>query len=123
MSALRAALTLLGVVPIVTGLGSVLFGSGVIPGPNPSPSVESELRFYAAWWVGGGLVLLWIARRPAERGIALRGLCAVLFLGGLARLLAAAQVGWPRPLFVVLMAIELVLPLVLVPWQARVATN
>ncbi len=62
--ALRAALLVLGAVPLLTGAASILLGSAIIPGPDPSPSVESELRFYAAWWTGAGAVLLWVARPP-----------------------------------------------------------
>ena len=43
----------------------------------------------------------------------LPSICALLvifFLGGLARLLSVAMIGWPLPLFIVLGLIELILP-------------
>lgn len=122
--ALRRTLLLLAIVPIVTGTMTVLGGSNIVPeGGSPSASVESELRFFAVWWIGAGLVLAWIAGDVLQRGRELRVLCVLLFLGGIARALALLDAGSPAPLFVVLMVVELVLPVVLVLWQKRVARN
>ena len=115
-------LRVLAIVPVTTGLMTVLLGSSIIPdGETTAPSVESELRFYGAFWVGFGLYLWTLApdvrRRPAELRVAM----AVLVLGAVGRALALADVGRPHGWFLFLMALEVLIPLVLVTWQARQA--
>ena len=122
MSQLSRTLRVLALIPIVTGLASVLFGSEIVRGSEGSdPSVESELRYYAVFYVGFGLFLWSIAPRIAERGRELRAAAALLFCGGLARAVGIAVDGMPAADYVVLMAIELVLPGVLVLWHRRAA--
>ncbi|HVL95799.1 MAG TPA: DUF4345 domain-containing protein [Solirubrobacteraceae bacterium] len=122
MTSLGRALLVLAAIPVITGAVTVLGGSATIPrAGEPAPAVESELRFYAVWWIGAGIYLASLAPRVQERGRELRAVCALLFAGGLARVLAMLDAGAPHPLFVVLMGAELVLAVVLVAWQARVA--
>ncbi len=112
----------LALIPIVTGLASVLFGSVIVRGGGASnASVESELRFYAVFYVGFGLYLWSIAPRIAERGRELRWAAGLLFCGGLARAVGVLVDGWPEADYVVLMGIELTLPVVLVLWQRKEA--
>ena len=119
---LRRALYVVSVIPIVAGLATVLLGADSVPDAgDPSPSLESELRFYSVWWIGAGLFLAWLAPRVEERTTELRVFCALLFLGGLSRVFAALATDWPSTGQIVLMAIEFVLPVVFVVWQARVA--
>lgn len=111
-----------GAVPIVTGVFAVLTGAEGMPGQNEaSASVESELRFFAVFWIAFGAAVVWAAPRVARETSLVRALMAVLFLGGLARAIAWAAEGRPHGLFIALMAIELVLPPVIVLWQSRVA--
>jgi hypothetical protein len=120
--ALRRTLSVVAFVPIVTGLLTVLLGAdSVIGAEEASPNLESELRFYSVWWIGAGLFLLWLAPQVEQRTLELRVFCALLFLSGVSRLLAAAATDWPGTGQVVLMVLELVLPVVFVTWQARVA--
>lgn len=115
---LQVVLVLLAVVAISAGTLTVLTGgSTVVGGGVISPSLDSELRFYAAWYVGVGLVLLWSARHVESAGAVIRCVCAVLLLGAFGRVVSWSLVGRPHPLYLVLLGIELVLPLLLVPWQ------
>ena len=119
--ALRRTLYVVSVIPIVAGTLTVLLGADSIPSPNDaSPNVESELRFYSVWWIGAGVFLAWLAPRVEQRTLELRAFCALLFLSGLSRLLAAAATDWPSTGQLILLALELVLPVVFVTWQARV---
>ena len=119
---LRRTLYVLSVIPIVAGLLTVVLGADSVPSPgDPSANLESELRFYSVWWIGAGLFLAWLAPRIEERTLELRVFCALLFLSGLSRVFAALATDWPSTGQIILMAIELILPIVLVTWQARVA--
>jgi hypothetical protein len=119
---LQRLIVALAAVPITTGAVSLVFGTAAIPDAGaPSASTESELHFYAVWWLGAGLFLASLAPRIEHRGRALQAVCALLVLGAVGRVLAIADAGWPQPIFVVLMALEFLLPPVLVVWQARVA--
>jgi hypothetical protein len=82
---------------------------GPITGLSP-PNVDSELRFYSVLWITYGITALQTARNLQSRMRLARILLAIFFAGGMARLLSALTVGWPDPLFIVLMWIELVLP-------------
>jgi len=117
---LQRTLYALAVIPVVAGAATALAGSHSIPDAGrTTPSLESELRFYSVWWIGAGLYLGWLAGRVGERTRELRVFCGLLFLGGLSRVLAILDAGWPRPIFIVLMGLELSLPLILVVWQAK----
>jgi hypothetical protein len=119
---LRRTLYVLAVVPIVAGASTVILGADSVPSAgDPSPSLESELRFYSVWWIGAGLFLAWLAPRVEERTTELRVFCALLFLAALSRVFAAIATDWPSRGQIVLMGIEFVLPVVFVVWQARVA--
>ena len=114
----------LALIPIATGLASVLLGSEIIRGGGPSNAgVESELRYYAVFYVAFGAFLWSLAPDVARRGRELRWAAAVLFCGGLARVVGVLVDGWPEADYVVLMAVELVLPPVLVAWQRSIAAQ
>ena len=93
--------------------GSSHPGSGAWP-----PTMDSELRFYAPFWGAYGLALLHIARRlPATLGW-VPPAAALFFAGGVGRAISYVAVGAPHPFFVLLMAIELLLPAAfLVLWR------
>lgn len=117
---LPRALRVLALVPIGTGLLSVVTGSATLVATGDvAPSVESELRFYAVWWAAAGLWLWSLAPRVHERPAELRAFCALLLAGGGARLLAWAAEGRPPAGTLALLGVELVLPLVLLVWHAR----
>ena len=121
---LTRTLYVVAIVPILAGLWTVVAGADSVPDPNGAPpNVESELRFYAVWWIGAGLFLAWLAPRVTERTLELRVFFALLFLAGLSRGLAALDTDWPSTGQVILLVLELVLPVVFISWQARVARS
>lgn len=81
--------------------------------PPWPPTMDNELRFYAALWGAFGLLLLDTARDLAARGGRVPWLAATFFAGGVGRALSWLAVGAPHPAFLTLMAIELGLPPVL----------
>jgi hypothetical protein len=121
---LQATLTILGVTAVTFGALTVLTGAaGVVAGGPVSASVDSEMRFYAAWYLAAGVLLLRTVARVESEGATIRAICAVLFLAACARVVSLLAVGAPHPIFLVLMAIEFAIPAVVVPWQAAVASR
>jgi hypothetical protein len=122
MRALRAVFYLGGVVATAAGLYTVIAGARSLPGRKPaSPVVESELRFYAAFYVAYGLAVLRVAPRADSDAAAVRALAGALFLAGLARAGGWRAAGRPHLLQRALLAVELVGPPAIVTWQARLA--
>jgi hypothetical protein len=122
--ALRGAFYLGGVVATAAGLHTVIAGAKSLPRQElANPSVESELRFYAAFYVACGLVALRVAPRADRDTTAVRSLAAALFLAGLGRGGAWLAVGRPHGLQRALLAIELAAPPLIVAWQARLAAS
>jgi hypothetical protein len=116
---LQGLLRLIGLVAIGFGTFSVVSGAaGVIGEKEASPGVDSELRFYAIWYVIAGLLALRSARSPVSHAWEIR-LLAAGFLGGAAgRALSLAAHGRPHVVFVILMGVEVVVALLLVRWLA-----
>ena len=82
--------------------------------------MDSELRFYAALFVGFGLLCVRVARNLAQHGGDIPWLMLAFFSGGVGRALSWISVGAPHPFFLLLMATELVLPPVIVLlWRLR----
>lgn len=87
------------------------------------PTMDSELRFYAPFWGAYGLVLLHIARTLPATLAWVPPTAALFFAGGVGRAISHGAVGAPHPFFVLLMAIELVLPVVfLALWRMSKST-
>lgn len=97
-------------------------GAKSVPGQGPAnPSLESELRFYGAFYTAYGVALLRVASRADREAWAVRALGGALFLAGLARTSGWLAAGRPHPLQRVLLAIELAAPPLMVAWQSRLA--
>jgi hypothetical protein len=121
---LQALFAVLGATAIVTGTFSVLTGSGAqVEGAEAVPSVESELRFYAAFWIGYGAAALWVAPRVERETLAVRALAAILFIGGIGRAIAWIDAGQPHALYIVLLCLELLLPAVMLLGQRALANR
>jgi hypothetical protein len=119
---LQLTLTVSGLVATVFGAQGVLTGvGGVRKGGTASANVDSELRFFSAWYAVGGLTMLRAARRVESDGATIRLICVGWLMAACGRLLSANQVGKPDRVFRVLTGAELAIPAVIVPWQAMVA--
>jgi hypothetical protein len=118
--ALQALVTLFGIVCVLIALAHILFGSAIVPaGVKLNPTTDSEDRFYAAMFMGFGAALIWCSRDLHVRAQAFNALMLVFFIGGIARVVSALQLGLPHPLFSFLGALELVLPPLLWWWRRR----
>jgi hypothetical protein len=118
---LRILLTIVGVVMMVAGSLSVVFGASSVPRVGDvTADVDSEMRFYAVWYVVAGAFLLRATRRLESEAWTIRLVAAAFFVAGCSRILSWVVVGRPYTSQLILMVIELILPLVVIPWQAAV---
>ena len=119
---LRSFVWLFGVVCCLIALTHIVLGPSSIPGSIPGNAImDSEDRFYATLFLGFGGGLIWCSGDILQRGRLFEALLLVFFLGGVARLISAAVVGPPSPLFICLGGLELILPPLLVWWRRRLA--
>jgi uncharacterized protein DUF4345 len=86
-----------------------------------SANVDSEYRFYASWYHVMGLLVLRAARRPESETTIVRACAAGFFIAACGRLLSVRAVGQPHAFQKVLTGIELAIPAIVLPWQAKVA--
>ena len=137
---LRILLAVLGVAALLIALSNLFLGPTLTAStaeqafdtvtghqgpltPTWPPTMDNELRFYSALWGAYGILLLATARDLDTRLWLVPWLAAVFFAGGLGRAISWAQVGAPHPLFLSLMAIELILPPIFMLLYARARTR
>lgn len=68
--------------------------------------IESELRWYSAYYAACGLVALLTAKSAEPDPRAVHGIAAAIFLGALGRASAWVTVGKPHPIQRALLAVE-----------------
>jgi hypothetical protein len=109
--ALRGLLYLGGAVATGAGIDTMLRGSASLPGnPGANAAVESELRYYGAFYAAFGLHTFRVAARAEPDPAAVRTIAAVVFAGGLARARGWLREGRPNTGQIALLAIELGAP-------------
>ena len=119
-NALRALLYAGGTVATTAGLHTVVAGAKSLPRQRAAnTTLESELRYYAAFYVAYGLAALRVAPDADRDDASVRGLAGALFLAGVARAGGWLATGPPHPLQRALLVIELAAPPAIVALQAR----
>jgi Domain of unknown function (DUF4345) len=115
---LQLLLIALGAIAFIAGASTVVLGATSVVGiDDPSPAVDSEMRFFAAWYAAAGVLLVRAARQVEINGTLIRGVSVTVFIAGCARALSWMAVGKPPAMAIVLMGIELALPFVIIPLQ------
>lgn len=102
---------------IAFGVSSETFlGSSISQLSLSDPNLDSQNRFYGASFALFGAVF-WLASTNLVRYATLLNLAfAIFFLAGMTRLISIALVGWPTPLVVALIVIELAGPPAMYYW-------
>lgn len=110
-----------GATCVLIALAHIAVGPGIIPGSLPvNANMDSEDRFYATLFLGFGVAVIWASRDLSQRRGVYLYLLSIFFAGGVARLISVIAAGWPDQFFIVLMAIELILPVVCWRWLEAV---
>lgn len=103
---------LFSAIALVTGALALTLGLAMVPDAQViEASSDNEFRFFSAFWLGYGLLCVWVARDLASRGGFVPALAAVMFLAGIGRTLSSLLVGEPIQLYVIGSFIELILPI------------
>lgn len=84
------------------------------------PTTDNEFRFYATFFFGYGLLVMWVARNILTQNHLVPILASMFFVGGIGRILSHVFVGTPHPAMVALMIAELLVPIVLVFLYMRI---
>ena len=118
---MQATLRGLGLVATVAGASGVLRGPAEVRGATAiSAPVDSEYRFYAAWYAVFGVLLGRAAREPEGEALLVRAAAAGLLAAAAGRVVSIRKLGSPNRSQQALLALEVAIPTVLVPWHAAV---
>src|SRR3954454_20370803 len=91
---LPLAIRLAALVPILAGGAGAPFGPGAL-GEAAGPATASHLRYLSGLLLGLGGLAWWCAGNLRSRQPIFAALCAMVVVGGLARLLGLAADGLP----------------------------
>lgn len=120
---LQAVVALLALVPTSTGLAGIVLGPDFLRLDPPWPAdLDSHFRFLSGVFLGVGLGFYSCIPAIERKGPRFRLLAALVFSGGLARLLSLAMAGAPSAGHLIGLGMELAIVPLLVLWQARVSS-
>ncbi|MFQ5639249.1 MAG: DUF4345 domain-containing protein [bacterium] len=125
---LQIVLGVLSIIPVLSGITGMFLGIGKFFDTVPRTielityaSMDSQNRYLSAIWLGYAVIVWWIIPTIERHMHLFRIMMACIFLGGLARLYSFFVIGTPKSLYFILIGLELLVPLILIPWQTYVA--
>lgn len=118
---LQITIALAGFVPVGAGLLGGLLGSTMTGDPAASVSIDSHIRYLSGLLLGIGLAFWECIPQIERRGSRVRLLTAIVFLGGLMRLIGLIMMGVPGGGMLFGLCMELVVTPLVYLWQRRVA--
>lgn len=111
---------LAGSIHLIFGVaGESLLGAQLSAASVVDPVLDSQNRFYGTAFTLYGFLLLLCTQDLARYAPVLKLALWVFFAAGVSRVLAVWFTGWPGTLVEILLAIELVLPLLLLAWLRK----
>jgi hypothetical protein len=117
---LLVVIAVLATVPVLSGLLGIVVGPGALPGGGPvNATIDSEYRFTNVFWLAAGLLIWWSLRRPERRADVTRLILAIASLGAVPRLISVAVTGWPHPVFIGALVLELLVVPLVIWWHVR----
>ena len=112
----------LALIPILTGAVGLLGVDDPLDAPLPrNVLLDTNLRFFAGFWLAMGLAMLWAARRIETETKLYRAIWAAIFLGGVGRAISMFALAPPPAPFIGFTGLESIGAPLFVWWQARVA--
>lgn len=108
---LQSFLVVLGLIPILTGMLTMLgIHDPILSSLNlpASALLDSELRFFGGLWLGLGLTVLATVRNLERHFELYRVLWLMIFLGGVGRLLSIFVIGLPPIPFIAFTILEII---------------
>jgi hypothetical protein len=127
--ALQWITAFLALIPLLTGALGLLGLRDplyVAVGVLPNAVLDSNLRFFSGFWLGGGLAMLWVVPRIEKEVALFSAHWGMIFLGGLGRVASLLFAGPPpiplAPILAVL-GLELLGAPVFILWQRQVAVD
>jgi len=114
-SILKVILIMIFIVALATGINLFVRGVGGIPDfqGQINASIDNELRFLSIFWVAFGCFCLSVSKGMRENRKYIPYIALIFFLSGVGRLISWLNVGEPIPLFIGVMALELLLPILI----------
>jgi len=124
-SILKIILIMIFIVALVTGLNLFIRGVGGIPGfqGQINASIDNELRFLSIFWVAFGYFCFSVSKGIRENRKYIPFIALIFFLSGVGRLFSLFSVGEPVPLFIAVMALELLLPILIFGLYFKIKRN
>ena len=122
---LQIVMGLLAIIPVATGLLGLLGVADpfyVAVGVPRIVVLDTNLRFYSGVWLGLGLALYWLLPTIERQTVLFRAIWAIIFIGGIGRLLSMTLLASPPVAFVAFTALEIVGAPLFIWWQSRVST-
>jgi len=119
---LQAAVAVLALIPTLTGAAGILTGPAFLTGEAPAAvNLDSHLRFLSGTFFAVGLAFYATIPSIERKGTLFRLAAALVFTGGLARLISLLAVGMPTGSHLAGLVMELAVVPALVVWQGQVA--
>jgi hypothetical protein len=123
---LQIVTAILALVPIATGVIGMLGLNDPIYAAMDLPKnalLDSNLRFFAGFWLGMGLAMMWLVPRIDSQTLLFRAIWIAIFIGGIGRLLSIFLIGPPPLPFIGFTALEIFGAPIFIAWQSSVANR
>ena len=117
---LQVTMLVVATIPFVLGVMNLIVGAAqFVPEDALTPSLDSQMRFYAVWFMLPLFITIWIVRNLDIAGPVMAITFGTMALAGLARIFSAYQYGLPEPAMIGATAIEIGV-LLFIPWYYAV---